>query len=166
VCLSRNARPKKSFVHHKASGKKLTFGELAEAAAKQSPPEDVPLKDPKEFKLIGKSLKRLDSLEKSNGTGVFGIDVSLPKMLVAAISRPPVFGGKVKNIDSTHDERPAGEMGLESWRWANASAVDPRRICQANAGLDRQRGGRRRSTLATLVLPNFSGWGILAHSRR
>jgi isoquinoline 1-oxidoreductase beta subunit len=90
----------KSLVHHKASGKKLTFGELAEAAAKQTPPDDVPLKDPQEFKVIGKSLKRLDALEKSNGTGVFAIDVSLPKMLVAVIARPPVFGGKVKNVDS------------------------------------------------------------------
>jgi isoquinoline 1-oxidoreductase beta subunit len=105
---STECTAEKSLVHHKASGKKLTFGELAEAAAKQTPPDDVPLKNPKEFKIIGKSLKRLDALAKTNGTGVFGLDVTLPKMLVAVIARPPVFGGKLKNVDSSKAKALAG----------------------------------------------------------
>jgi isoquinoline 1-oxidoreductase beta subunit len=81
------------------SGGKLTYGQLAEAAAKLPPPEHVQLKDPKTFKLIGKPIKRLDTPEKLNGTAIFGIDVKLPGMLTAVIARPPIFGAKVKSFD-------------------------------------------------------------------
>lgn len=83
------------------SNRKLTYGELAEAAAKLPPPAHVQLKDPKTFKLIGKPLKRLDTPEKLNGKAVFGIDVKLPGMLTAVIARPPIFGAKVKSFDDS-----------------------------------------------------------------
>src|SRR5207247_10375656 len=73
-------------------------GSLAEKAAGLEPPKDVALKDPKDFKIIGKATKRLDTPEKSNGKGVFGLDVQVPGMLVALVARPPVFGGKVKSF--------------------------------------------------------------------
>lgn len=81
------------------SGGKLTYGQLAEAAAKLPPPEHVQLKDPKTFKLIGKPIKRLDTPEKLNGRAIFGIDVKLPGMLTAVVARPPIFGAKVKSFD-------------------------------------------------------------------
>src|ERR1022692_1505718 len=81
---------------------KLTYGHLAAAAAKLTPPEHVQLKDPKTFKLIGKPIKRLDTPEKLNGGAVFGIDVKLPGMLTAVIARPPIFGAKMKSRSEEH----------------------------------------------------------------
>jgi isoquinoline 1-oxidoreductase beta subunit len=81
--------------------KRLTYGRIAEAAAKLTPPAKVQLKDPNNFKLIGKPVKRLDTPEKLNGQAVFGIDVKLPGMLTAAIARPPIFGAKMKSFDDS-----------------------------------------------------------------
>ena len=83
------------------SSRKLTYGHLASAAAKLTPPEHVQLKDPKTFKLIGKPIKRLDTPEKLNGKAEFGIDVKLPGMLTAVIARPPIFGAKMKSFDDS-----------------------------------------------------------------
>lgn len=94
ACTTENG-----FVLHKESGRKASYGSLAEAAAKLEAPKDVKLKDAKDFKLIGKPVKRLDTPEKINGKALFGIDVNLPGMLVALIERPPVFGGKVVKVD-------------------------------------------------------------------
>jgi isoquinoline 1-oxidoreductase beta subunit len=82
-----------------AGDKKAGYGELAAAAAKLPTPEKVTLKDPKDWKIIGKDTKRLDSPEKVNGTAQFGIDVHLPGMLTAVVARSPGFGGKVKSYD-------------------------------------------------------------------
>jgi isoquinoline 1-oxidoreductase beta subunit len=87
-----------SVITHRPSGRTTTYGKVAEAAAKLTPPADVPLKDPKEWKLIGKSVKRLDTLGKVTGTQVYGADLKLPGMLNAAIKDCPVFGGKVKSF--------------------------------------------------------------------
>jgi isoquinoline 1-oxidoreductase beta subunit len=87
-----------------SSGKKATIGELAAAAGKLPVPTDVKLKDPANFKLIGRereALPRLDSRAKSTGTQQFAIDVMLPDMMTAVVMRPPRFGGKVKSIDAT-----------------------------------------------------------------
>ena len=85
-----------------SSGKKATFGQLASAAGKLPVPQDVKLKDPASFKLIGsESLPRLDSRAKSTGAQQFAIDVMLPDMMTAVVLRPPRFGGKVKSIDAT-----------------------------------------------------------------
>lgn len=88
-------------VIHAATNRKAAYGELLAAAAKLTPPASPKLKDPKDFKYIGKSIKRLDTPEKINGTGVFGIDVKLPEMLTATVFRSPVIGGKVKSVDDT-----------------------------------------------------------------
>ncbi len=88
-------------VMHSASGKSIVYGELLEAAAKITPSEKPKLKDPKDFKYIGKPVKRLDSPAKVNGSAIFGIDVKVPGMLYATILRSPVIGGKVKTVDDT-----------------------------------------------------------------
>jgi isoquinoline 1-oxidoreductase beta subunit len=87
-------------VVHNASGRKLRYGELVDPASKLSPPSDVPLKDPKDFVLIGKPLKRLDTPDKVNGKVIYGIDAMMPGLKFATLAQCPVFGGKVANIDS------------------------------------------------------------------
>jgi isoquinoline 1-oxidoreductase beta subunit len=88
-----------SIITHTPSGKTTTYGKVAEAAAKLEPPADVKLKDPKDWKLIGKGLKRLDTPDKTTGATIYGIDVKLPGMLNAAIKDCPVTGGKLKSYD-------------------------------------------------------------------
>ena len=90
----------KGAVVHAPSGRRLTYGQLAEAAAKLPVPADPPLKDPRDFHVLGKRARRLDTPEKVDGSGIFGIDVKLPGMLVATVARSPVFGGKVKSFDA------------------------------------------------------------------
>ena len=86
-------------VRHIGSGRKAGFGTLAGAASKLAPPKNPPLKDPKNFTLIGKSLKRLDTPHKIDGGVVYGIDVMLPGMKFATLAASPVFGGKVQHVD-------------------------------------------------------------------
>ena len=88
-----------SVITHAASGKTTTYGKVAEAAAKVEPPTDVKLKDPKDWKIAGKGLKRLDTVDKTTGKMMYGIDVKLPGMLNAAVKACPVFGGKLKSYD-------------------------------------------------------------------
>ena len=83
------------------NGKSATFGSLAEAASKLPLPKDVVLKDPKDFKIVGKATKRLDTPQKINGTAVYGIDVKLPGMVYASLEQGPVIGGKVVSFDAT-----------------------------------------------------------------
>jgi isoquinoline 1-oxidoreductase beta subunit len=94
-CVAAN-----SVITHKPSGRKTTYGKVAQAAARLEPPKDVKLKDPKEWKLIGKRVKRLDTADKVTGKQVYGFDLKLPGMLNAAIKECPVFGGKVKGFDA------------------------------------------------------------------
>src|SRR5712692_2531990 len=89
-----------SVITHRPSGRTTTYGKVAEAAAKLTPPTNVPLKDPKDWKLIGKSVKRLDTMDKLTGAQVYGFDLKLPGMLNAAIKDCPVFGGKVKSFEA------------------------------------------------------------------
>jgi isoquinoline 1-oxidoreductase beta subunit len=93
-------RTEKSFVIHDATGRRSGYGELADAAAKLALPADVLLKNPKDFRLIGKPLKRLDTPAKVNGSAVFSIDVHVPGMLTALVAHVPVFGAKAKGIDA------------------------------------------------------------------
>ncbi|MBK5652966.1 MAG: xanthine dehydrogenase family protein molybdopterin-binding subunit, partial [Rhizobium sp.] len=86
-------------ITHTPSGKTTSYGKVAEAAAKLEPPTDVKLKDPKDWTIAGKGLKRLDTVDKTTGKMTYGIDVKLPGMLNAAIKDCPVFGGKVKSFD-------------------------------------------------------------------
>jgi isoquinoline 1-oxidoreductase beta subunit len=88
-------------VLHKASGRRATFGQLAKAAAAETPPAEVKLKDPKDFKLIGKRLPRKDSLAKTTGKATFTQDIHLPGMLTAMVAHPPRFGARVKSFDAS-----------------------------------------------------------------
>jgi isoquinoline 1-oxidoreductase beta subunit len=98
-----------SVVSHGPSGRRLRYGELAAAAARMEPPKDVPLKDPKDWKIIGKPVKRLDTAPKLKGEQVFAIDLQLPGMLCAAIAQCPVFGGTLKGFEA---ERIASMPGV------------------------------------------------------
>lgn len=90
------------------NGKQLSYGQLATEAAQQPVPHDVALKDPKHFKLIGKSTLRLDGPEKVNGKAQFGFDVTVPGMLTAVIARPPVFGAKIVSFKTDKAKAVAG----------------------------------------------------------
>src|SRR5262245_56401197 len=89
-----------SVITHTPSGRTTTYGQVAEAAARLEQPKEVPLKDPKTWKIAGKPLKRLDTAAKVNGTMIYGSDLKLPGMLNAAVKDCPVFGGKVKSVDA------------------------------------------------------------------
>jgi isoquinoline 1-oxidoreductase beta subunit len=89
-----------SVITHKPSGRKTTYGKVAEAAARLEQPKEVPLKDPKTWKIAGKPVKRLDTATKVNGRMIYGSDLKLPGMLNAAVKDCPVFGGKVKSFDA------------------------------------------------------------------
>jgi len=94
-CIARE-----SVVRHSASGRSLRYGELAADAAKLPVPKDVPLKQPADWRIIGKPLPRLDTAPKVNGSETYAIDVRLPGMLQAAIAQSPVFGGKLGSFDA------------------------------------------------------------------
>jgi isoquinoline 1-oxidoreductase beta subunit len=94
-------RTENGFVVNPANGSRLSYGSLAEAAGKLPVPEGVKPKDPSQFKYIGKSMKRLDSRDKSTGRTKFGLDVRQPDMVYAVLARCPVFGGKVASFDAT-----------------------------------------------------------------
>lgn len=93
-------RAANSVVTHVPSGRTLTYGHLAPAAGKLQPPADVALKDPKDWKLAGKRLARLDTVDKVTGKQLYGADLQLPGMLNAAIKDCPVFGGKLKSFNA------------------------------------------------------------------
>ena len=96
-CMAAN-----SVITHKPSGRTVRFGEVADAAAKLEVPKDITLKSPKEWKIIGKPLDRIDGVaDKVTGRQIYAIDLKLPGMLVANIRECPVFGGKVKSFDAT-----------------------------------------------------------------
>ena len=88
-------------VTHAATNRALTYGELADAAAKLPVPDKPKLKDPKDFTLIGKPLKRNDTPDKSDGKTIYGIDAMVPDMKFATLAQCPVLGGKVKHVDDS-----------------------------------------------------------------
>jgi isoquinoline 1-oxidoreductase subunit beta len=95
-------------VIHAESGRKLGYGALADAAGNETPPKDVPVKDPSKFVLIGKPLKRFDTPDKVNGKTIYGIDAMLPGMKFATLAMSPVFGGKIAKVDDTAAKKIAG----------------------------------------------------------
>ena len=109
-----------SIITHAPSKRRVSYGKVAQAAARLEPPKDVKLKDPTEWKLIGKPVKRLDTANKVNGKQVYGFDFKLPGMLNAAIKECPVFGGKVKSFDA---ERVANLRGVKKVLQVGDSAV-------------------------------------------
>jgi isoquinoline 1-oxidoreductase beta subunit len=128
----------KGIVGHAASGRRAGFGELAGKAAGLQPPDNPRLKDPKDFKLIGTRMPRVDTPEKSNGTAVFTLDVYLPDMLTALILRPPLFGAKARRVDAAAArqvkgvvdvvEVPAGVAVLATGFWAARKGREALRV--------------------------------------
>jgi isoquinoline 1-oxidoreductase subunit beta len=90
----------KGVITHPMSKRSTSFGKVAAAAARLEPPADVKLKDPKDWKLVGQRIARLDTVEKTNGAQVYGADLQLPGMLNASIRACPVFGGTVRGFDA------------------------------------------------------------------
>ena len=109
-----------SVITHMPSGRTTTYGKVVEAAARLEPPGDVKLKDPKDWKIAGKGLKRLDTPDKTTGATIYGIDVKLPGMLNAAIKDCPVTGGKLKSFD---EARISGLKGVRKVVRVGDSAV-------------------------------------------
>jgi isoquinoline 1-oxidoreductase beta subunit len=101
-------------ISHAASGRKVTYGKVAEAAARLTPPDpkSIKLKDPKDWKIAGKPMKRLDTADKLNGRKMYAIDVNLPGMLLAAVKACPVHGGKLSSYDEAKVSNMPGVKGV------------------------------------------------------
>ncbi len=98
--LPTECRVTSGVISHAASGRSTRYGQVAAAAARLTPPTDIALKDPKDWKIAGKPVKRLDTADKVNGRQVYGMDLTMPGLLNAAIKDCPVFGGKVKSFNA------------------------------------------------------------------
>jgi isoquinoline 1-oxidoreductase subunit beta len=138
-CAARNGK-----IVHASSGRTLTFGAVAEAAAKLQPPTEVALKPRQAWTLVGTPRKRLDVFDKVTGQPVYAIDVRLPGMLYAAIAHCPVFGGVLKSVDETSIAGMAGVRGVvrmpdavavvaDSW-WRAKCATDALRVSWDDRG--------------------------------
>jgi isoquinoline 1-oxidoreductase subunit beta len=103
TCYAENGE-----VVHQPTGRRLPYGDLVEKASRLPAPAAVTLKDPKDFKIIGKPVHRLDAPSKVNGTAEFGIDVKVPDMKIATVSASPVFGGKLKSVDDSEAKKIQG----------------------------------------------------------
>ena len=99
-------------ITHRASKRRVSYGQVAAKAAQLEVPKDVKLKDSKEWKIAGKSLHRLDTPDKVLGKPIYGVDVQLPGMLHASIVQCPVFLGKVKSVDDTEARKMRGVQGV------------------------------------------------------
>ena len=111
---------KDSTVMHGPTGRTLRYGELAAEAARLTPPAEVPLKDPREWTVIGQSRPRLDTADKTTGKLVYGMDLKMPGMLVAVPKRSPVFGGRVRSFEAA---RVSGMPGVRHVLQVGDSAV-------------------------------------------
>ena len=137
-------------VRHVKTSREATFGQLAEAAARQSPPKDVKLKSPKDFTLIGKKLTRVDSAAKSNGEAIFTIDVQRPDALTVLVAHPPRFGARPVSFDDAAARRVAGVVDVKMI--PQGVAVYARGFWPAKKGRDAlqvqwdEAGAERRST--------------------
>jgi isoquinoline 1-oxidoreductase beta subunit len=128
-----SCRAEKGEVIHAATGRKLTYGALADRAATLPVPDNVALKDPREFKLIGMSARRLDTPDKVNGKAEYGIDVKIPGMKIATVAACPVFGGKLARLDDSKARAVKGVRQVV--RLDNAVAVVADHMGAARKGL-------------------------------
>jgi len=166
-----------------SGSKRARYGELAEAASKLPVPKTVPLKDPKDWRLIGKPTKRLDTPEKITGRAQFGMDVQFEGLLTAVVARPPVFGGKVKSLDDTKAKAipgvravvrvPTGVAVVADHFWAAKLGRDALEIdwdLGPNAGLDsaaiREEFGRLAGTRGTTAAQAGDITGALAKAAK
>src|SRR5471032_2716315 len=124
-----------SVVTHTPSGRKLGYGYLAAAAAKLDPPKEIKLKDPKDWKIAGKPIHRLDTLPKVTGKETYSIDIRLPNMLVATVKACPVNGGKLKSFDAAKVEKMPGVKKVVSIE-GNAVVVVADTYWQAHTALE------------------------------
>jgi len=131
-------------IKHRATGRAVSYGAIAEAAAKVAPPADVALKPPSEWTLVGTARKRLDVFDKVTAKPVYAIDVRLPGMLYAAILQCPVFGGRLKSVDESSVSAMKGVRGVvrmpdavavvaDSW-WRAKRAAEALRISWNDGG--------------------------------
>lgn len=142
-------RVEQGMIYHDETGRRAPFGEVVEAAAKLPLPEKIPLKDPKDFKLIGQPVKRLDSPGKVNGKAVYGIDVRVPGMKVATVAASPVLGGKLKTINDTKAREVKGVVDVV--KLESAVAVIAEHMWAAKQGLaalELQWDGGRNATIS------------------
>lgn len=130
---ANSCRAEKGEVIHVPTGRKLTYGALIDKAATLPVPENVALKDPKDFKLIGTPAKRLDTPDKVNGKAQFGIDVKVPGMKIATVAACPVFGGKLASVDDSKAKAIKGVHQVV--RLDNAVAVVADHMWAAKQGL-------------------------------
>jgi len=128
-----SCRAERGTVIHVPTGRRVTYGALADAAARLPVPDTVTLKDPKDFRLIGTPAKRLDSPDKVNGKAQFGIDVKVPGMKVATVAACPVFGGKLAGVDESKAKAVTGVRQVV--RLDNAVAVIGDHMWAAQRGL-------------------------------
>jgi isoquinoline 1-oxidoreductase beta subunit len=105
---TRECRAELGTVLHEPTGRRASYGELALRASELPLPTNPALKNPRDFRYIGKPMKRLDSPDKVAGTAVFALDVTVPDMLVAMVAHPPIFGGAVRSFDATKARAVAG----------------------------------------------------------
>ena len=141
-----------SVISHKPSARTTTFGKVASAAVKLNPPTEIKLKDPKDWKIAGKPLKRLDTADKTTGKMMYGIDFRLPGMLNAAVKACPVFGGKVKSFDAAKVAGMKGDRprcfahflgrGTERESLQRLHRRDPQSRARRGAGIRRQSSRR------------------------
>jgi len=106
-------RAEKGFVVHGPTKRRLSYGQLAQGAGRMKVPEEISLKNREDLKIIGKPMKRLDTPEKINGRALFGMDVKIPGLLTAVVARPPVFGGKVRNVNTEKAKAVPGVKAVE-----------------------------------------------------
>jgi len=148
----------KGFVSHAATSRKASYGSLVDAASKLSVPADIPLKEPKNFTLIGKPTRRLDTPPKTNGTAQFGLDIVVPGMMTAVIARCPVFGGKVLSFDATDAQQVPGVKAV--LQVPTGVAVIAERFWPAKLGRDKLKvkwdEGDNASLSTTKMLLDFS----------
>ena len=142
--------------------KKISYGELAETAAKLETPKAVTLKQPKDWKIIGKATKRLDGPEKINGTAIFGQDIHFEGLKTAMVARSPVFGGSVKSFDASAAKKikgvqnvvqvPTGVAVIADNYWAAKQGRDALKVewdLGPNAGLDSKKMLEEYRSMAT-----------------
>src|SRR5256885_1537519 len=141
-------RAEQGFVIHVPSRRRLSYGRLAARAASLPVPTDVPLKDPKDFRLVGTRVKRLDTPGKVDGSAQFGIDVKVPGMLIASIERSPVLGGRGKHLNADRAKAMPGVrhvVALEPSSWMGANGAWAAGCAAGVAGVA---GGHRRGHAA------------------
>ena len=127
-------RAENSVITHVPSGRTVTFGQVAGAAARIEAPKGIKLKDPKDWKLVGRPQRRLEIIDKIQGKPIYGIDVRLPDMLHAAVIQSPVFKGKLKSVDASRID---GMRGIHKLvKLDNAVAVVADNWWRAKTALD------------------------------